>query len=137
MPLSTIFQYLSWGVCFIGGETGVPWDKTTNLLQVTDKHFPMPELKKGKPSEEEEKIGKLIADNLVEDGATLQMGLFYFVTYTVRTRCFCWSDISGIYHTLESRIYHTLESRIYHTLEPRIYHTRGGHVNYYTTDAVQ
>jgi hypothetical protein len=35
--------------------------------------FPIPELKKGKPSEEEEKIGKLIADNLVEDGATLQM----------------------------------------------------------------
>ena len=58
--------------------------------------FPIPELKKGKPSEEEEKIGKLIADNLVEDGATLQMGLFYFVTYTVRTRCFCWSDISEL-----------------------------------------
>lgn len=37
--------------------------------------FPIPELKKGKPSEEEEKIGKLIADNLVEDGATLQMGI--------------------------------------------------------------
>ena len=51
--------------------------------------FPIPELKKGKPSEEEVKIGKLIAENLVEDGATLQMGLFDLFTYTILTVCLC------------------------------------------------
>lgn len=35
---------------------------------------PLHELKRGALSEEENKIGKLIADNLVVDGATLQMG---------------------------------------------------------------
>lgn len=35
---------------------------------------PLSELKRGALSEEEKKIGKLIADNLVVDGATLQMG---------------------------------------------------------------
>lgn len=35
---------------------------------------PLHELKRGALSEEEKKIGKLIADNLVVDGATLQMG---------------------------------------------------------------
>lgn len=36
---------------------------------------PLSELKRGALSEEEKKIGKLIADNLVVDGATLQMGI--------------------------------------------------------------
>ena len=35
---------------------------------------PLPELNLGKPSPEEDRIGQLIADNLVQDGATLQMG---------------------------------------------------------------
>jgi len=36
---------------------------------------PLPELEKKAPSEEEEAIGQFIADNLVQDGATLQMGI--------------------------------------------------------------
>ena len=36
--------------------------------------FNLPELKIKPESREEAKIGQLIADNLVEDGATLQMG---------------------------------------------------------------
>lgn len=36
---------------------------------------PLHELKRGALSEEEERIGKLIAENLVVDGATLQMGI--------------------------------------------------------------
>ena len=36
---------------------------------------PLPELNLGKPSPEEDRIGQLIADNLVQDGATLQMGI--------------------------------------------------------------
>ena len=35
---------------------------------------PLPELKMRPPTEEEEKIGKFVAENLVEDGSTLQMG---------------------------------------------------------------
>ena len=35
---------------------------------------PLHELKRGALSEEEKQIGKLVADNLVVDGATLQMG---------------------------------------------------------------
>ncbi|XP_052081748.1 4-hydroxybutyrate coenzyme A transferase-like [Mytilus californianus] len=37
--------------------------------------YPLHELKKGELSPEEQKIGKLIAEHLVEDGATLQMGI--------------------------------------------------------------
>ena len=36
--------------------------------------FNLPELKINPETSEEAKIGQLIADNLVEDGATLQMG---------------------------------------------------------------
>ncbi|KAK3101047.1 hypothetical protein FSP39_000556 [Pinctada imbricata] len=36
---------------------------------------PLPELKRGALSKEEKEIGKVIADNLVADGATLQMGI--------------------------------------------------------------
>ena len=36
--------------------------------------FKLPELKVKPESPEEAKIGQLIAENLVEDGATLQMG---------------------------------------------------------------
>ena len=43
------------------------------MVQVDD---PLPELNLGNPSPEEERIGQLIADNLVQDGATLQMGKF-------------------------------------------------------------
>jgi hypothetical protein len=32
------------------------------------------------PSEAEMKIGKLIAENLIEDGATLQMGITFILT---------------------------------------------------------
>lgn len=43
---------------------------------------PLHELKRGALSEEENKIGKLIADNLVVDGATLQMGKNMFSVVT-------------------------------------------------------
>ena len=35
---------------------------------------PLPEIHNSNATEEEEKIGQFIADNLVMDGATLQMG---------------------------------------------------------------
>jgi hypothetical protein len=35
---------------------------------------PLPEIHKTDPTPVENKIGQLIADNLVQDGATLQMG---------------------------------------------------------------
>ena len=41
--------------------------------------FKLPELKIRPESPEEAKIGSLIAENLVEDGATLQMGKFIHV----------------------------------------------------------
>lgn len=46
----------------------------SHLDAVVETDDPLPELKKGNLTEEEEKIGKIIADNLVENGATLQMG---------------------------------------------------------------
>jgi hypothetical protein len=39
-----------------------------------DVDYPLPELKMEEPNEVESSIGKLIAENLVADGATLQMG---------------------------------------------------------------
>jgi len=38
--------------------------------------IPLPELSFSRPSKTEEVIGRLLADNLIEDGATLQLGLF-------------------------------------------------------------
>ena len=35
---------------------------------------PLPEMKTEEPNDVENAIGKLVAENLVEDGATLQMG---------------------------------------------------------------
>lgn len=42
--------------------------------------FKLPELKIKPESPEESKIGQLIAENLVDDGATLQMGKFWLNT---------------------------------------------------------
>ena len=36
----------------------------------------LPEINVGDPTPEEDRIGQLIADNLVQDGATLQMGKY-------------------------------------------------------------
>jgi len=47
--------------------------------------IPLPELSFSKPSKTEEIIGKLLADNLIEDGATLQLGLFYGHTHMLRS----------------------------------------------------
>lgn len=44
-----------------------------DVLTVAD--YPLPEHKIATPSAEDLKIGKLIAENLVDDGATLQMGI--------------------------------------------------------------
>lgn len=41
---------------------------------MVEEDLPLYELKAHKPSPEEKAIGQLIADNLVQDGATLQMG---------------------------------------------------------------
>ncbi|CAC5403148.1 unnamed protein product [Mytilus coruscus] len=46
----------------------------SHLDTIVDCEFRIPELSISKPSQEEKKIGRLIANNLVEDGATLQMG---------------------------------------------------------------
>ena len=51
----------------------------SHLDAMVEWDFPLPELKKGKATAEETKIGKLIADNLVEDGATLQMGWLLYM----------------------------------------------------------
>ena len=40
--------------------------------------FKLPELKVKPESPEEAKIGQLVAENLVDDGATLQMGQFTY-----------------------------------------------------------
>jgi len=47
----------------------------TNVDAIVESDFPLPESKTHRPSPEETKIGKLIAENLIEDGATLQMGI--------------------------------------------------------------
>ncbi|XP_071163329.1 succinyl-CoA:acetate/propanoyl-CoA:succinate CoA transferase-like [Mytilus edulis] len=47
----------------------------SHLDAIVDCNFSIPELSMSKPTQEEKKIGRLIADNLVEDGATLQMGI--------------------------------------------------------------
>ncbi|KAK0412668.1 hypothetical protein QR680_006344 [Steinernema hermaphroditum] len=44
-------------------------------VMVRDDSFALPELPVRSPGEQEAKIGKLIAENLVDDGATLQMGI--------------------------------------------------------------
>jgi len=38
--------------------------------------IPFPEMCESQPSKTDSIIGKLLADNLIEDGATLQLGLF-------------------------------------------------------------
>ena len=43
----------------------------------------LPEIHHSKATEEEEKIGKFVADNLVMDGATLQMGLYRWVLFAI------------------------------------------------------
>ncbi|KAK6027914.1 4-hydroxybutyrate coenzyme A transferase domain protein [Ostertagia ostertagi] len=43
---------------------------------IEDNNFPLHTRKLGENSEEEEKIGKIIAENLVDNGATLQMGKY-------------------------------------------------------------
>ena len=49
----------------------------SHIDAMVDQTLPLPELKKSGLTEEEVKIGKLIAENLVDDGATLQMGENY------------------------------------------------------------
>ena len=44
---------------------------------MVDIDYPLPELIPQQPDDVENSIGKLIAENLVEDGATLQMGKVY------------------------------------------------------------
>jgi len=40
--------------------------------------MPLPEMGASKPSKTDDVIGKLLADNLIDDGSTLQLGLFYW-----------------------------------------------------------
>jgi acyl-CoA hydrolase len=47
----------------------------THFDAMVEAHHPLPEIHKTEPSAVEHKIGQLIADNLVQDGATLQMGI--------------------------------------------------------------
>lgn len=46
-------------------------------------HVDLPALHAKNPSPQEEKIGELIAENLVSDGATLQMGEKYYLLLDV------------------------------------------------------
>jgi len=41
-------------------------------------NHPMPETKRSIPTDVENKIGEFIAGNLVQEGATLQMGIFFY-----------------------------------------------------------
>ncbi len=57
---------------------------------MVDVDYPLPELKTEEPNDVERSIGKLIAENLVDDGATLQMGrpkfcLCFFTSFLVQT----------------------------------------------------
>ena len=45
---------------------------------------PLPEMDKKKPTEQENRIGKLIADHLVDDGATVQFGQDIFHCFSTR-----------------------------------------------------
>lgn len=42
---------------------------------MVEEDLPIPELHRGELTEEEAKIGKIVAEELVADGATLQMGM--------------------------------------------------------------
>ena len=42
---------------------------------VVEENAPLPETKKSVATEVEKKIGQFIAENLVQEGATLQMGI--------------------------------------------------------------
>ena len=46
----------------------------SHLDAMVEGNIPLPEIHKVEASAEENKIGKIIADNLIQDGATLQMG---------------------------------------------------------------
>ena len=46
----------------------------SHLDAMVEGHLPLPEIEDNLPSPAEKRIAKLIAENLVEDGATLQMG---------------------------------------------------------------
>ena len=46
----------------------------SHIDALVEGNLPMPERKKSTPSDVEEKIGNNIAENLVAEGATLQMG---------------------------------------------------------------
>jgi acyl-CoA hydrolase len=55
------------------GDSTIHMSQIDAIVNVETPIFAIPE-NGPPPSPEEEKIGKLIAENLVEDGATLQMG---------------------------------------------------------------
>ena len=48
----------------------------THIDAMVQVDTPLPEVETKIPTKDEEKIGELIADNLVQDGATLQMGKY-------------------------------------------------------------
>ncbi|KAK6037246.1 hypothetical protein COOONC_11661 [Cooperia oncophora] len=56
------------------GDTVIHISQIDSLVEVNDREiYAKPD--RGKPSEVEQAIGKLIAENLVEDEATLQLGI--------------------------------------------------------------
>ena len=72
----------------------------SHIDAMVDCTLPLPELKKVGLSDEEVRIGQLIAENLVDDGATLQMGEnlwevnTLFMEETLRN-CFCLPSEEG------------------------------------------
>ena len=49
----------------------------------------LPEIHNSTATDEEERIGKFVADNLVMDGATIQMGLLSFLASVCLCVCVC------------------------------------------------
>lgn len=54
------------------GDAVLHYSHIDYAVEIND---PLPDHGEPKPNEAEAKIGQLIAENLIEDGATLQMGI--------------------------------------------------------------
>ena len=48
----------------------------SQLDAVVEGDCPLPEISVRQPSPAEDAVGRIVADNLIEDGATLQLGQF-------------------------------------------------------------
>lgn len=73
---------------------------TSHCDAIVEHDFELPELKVGTPSEQETKIGKFIAETLIDDGATLQMGKAFAFSYlALPEQCFSPLQVSEAFRT--------------------------------------